>query len=218
MELLNKLISSSSFNLVRPPYFVRKYFNELVWNIPTEEKIIYLTFDDGPIPEVTPWVLQTLEHYHAQATFFCVGDNANRYPQLFEQLKNSVHTHANHTFNHLNGWKTRDKDYLKNISKANLTIQSKFFRPPYGRITPTQIHILKKHYKIIMWDVLSKDYNTTLTGEQCFQNVIQHAKSGSIVVFHDSIKAKERLYYALPKVLDYYTKLGFRFEAIPLNR
>jgi peptidoglycan/xylan/chitin deacetylase (PgdA/CDA1 family) len=217
MELLNKLISNSSFNLVRPPYFLRKYFNELVWNIPTEEKTIYLTFDDGPIPEVTPWVLQTLERYNAQATFFCVGDNANRYPKLFEQLKNSNHTHANHTYNHLNGWKTNDKDYFKNISRANLTIQSKFFRPPYGRITPTQIHVIKKHYKIIMWDVLSKDYNTTLTGEQCFQNVILNAKPGSIVVFHDSIKAKERLQYALPKVLEHYSNLGYRFNAIPLH-
>ena len=214
MELLQKLINNSSFNLVRPPYFLRKYFYELVWNIPTDEKIIYLTFDDVPIPEVTPWVLQTLQQYNAQATFFCVGDNANRYPHIFEQLKNSHHTVANHTNNHLNGWHTRDKDYFKNISKANLTIQSKFFRPPYGRITHTQIHVIKKHYKIIMWDVLSKDYNTTLTGEQCFQNVITHAKPGSIVVFHDSVKAKERLQYALPKVLKYYSDLGYRFKVI----
>ncbi|MEO8148735.1 MAG: polysaccharide deacetylase family protein [Bacteroidia bacterium] len=199
---------------IRPPYLIRKYFNSLVWNIPTEEKIIYLTFDDGPIPDVTPWVIETLDQFNAKATFFCIGDNVKKHPGIFELIKSNKHAVGNHTFNHLSGWVTNDADYFENINKANELIQSKYFRAPYGRIKPSQIKFLKNHYKIIMWDVLSKDYDLKRTGESCYQNVIDYAQPGSVIVFHDSLKAKERLQYALPKVLEYYTERDFVFKVI----
>lgn len=199
---------------VRPPFLIRKYFNSLVWNIPTEEKIIYLTFDDGPIPEITPWVLETLNQYNAKATFFCIGENVARHQDIFQLIKQNKHVVGNHTYNHLKGWVTNDADYFENIYKANEIIRSKYFRPPYGRIKTSQIKILKHYYKIIMWDVLSKDYDLKLTGDICYNNVIDHAKPGSVVLFHDSIKASGRLEYALPKVLEYYSKLGYSFKSI----
>lgn len=199
---------------VRPPYLLRKYFKSLVWNIPTEEKVIYLTFDDGPIPDVTPFVIEELSKYNAKATFFCIGDNVQKHPEIFQQIKANKHSIGNHTHNHLSGWITDDETYFENINKANEVIQSNFFRPPYGRIKPSQIAMLKQQYKIIMWDVLSKDYDIKQTGETCFKNVIDYAHAGSIVIFHDSLKANERLQYALPRVLDHFSELGFSFKAI----
>lgn len=199
---------------VRPPYLIRKYFDNLVWNIPTEEKIIYLTFDDGPIPEVTPWVIDTLNQFNAKATFFCIGDNVQKHPEIYDLLRTNNHAIGNHTFNHLSGWVTDDHLYCRNVINASQLITSRYFRPPYGRIKPSQLRMLKKRFKIILWDVLSKDYDTRLTGEQCYHNVIDYAKPGSIVVFHDSLKAYDRLKYALPRVLEYFTKKGFVFKAV----
>lgn len=199
---------------VRTPYIVRKYFNDMVWNLPTEEKILYLTFDDGPIPEVTPWIMETLSQYNAGGTFFLIGENVRRHPEIFAHLKDRNFVYGNHTYNHISGWKARDEEYYRNIQKAQELINSAYFRPPYGRITRSQLSTLKNHYKIIMWDVLSKDYDMRLSGIQCAEKVIQFAKPGSIVVFHDSIKARERIQYALPKVLEHFSMDGYSFKSI----
>lgn len=189
----------------------------MTWHIPSEEKNLYLTFDDGPIPVITPWVLETLHEYNASATFFCVGENAKKHPDIMEKLKDSKHTIGNHTMNHLNGWKTQNEKYYSNINECKKHIQSDLFRPPYGKIKITQMNFLKKEFRIIMWDVLSRDYDTSISGESCFENVKQNASAGSIIVFHDSIKAEERLRIALPATLKYFSELGFSFKAIKFN-
>lgn len=204
---------------------LQKLFGSLVWKIQTNDPVLFLTFDDGPIPGVTPWVLDQLDQYNAKATFFCIGDNAQKHPEILKQVIDQGHTIGNHTYNHLNGWKTKSKLYADNVEQCNSILKiaaedehlttSNLFRPPYGRIRPSQIATLRKHYRIIMWDVLSKDYDITLKGETCFSRVIQHAIPGSIIVFHDSLKAEERLRYALPKILAHYSEKGYRFEAIP---
>jgi peptidoglycan/xylan/chitin deacetylase (PgdA/CDA1 family) len=193
----------------------RLLYPSLTWRIQTEEKIIYLTFDDGPIPVVTEWVLETLSKFNAKATFFCIGDNIKKHPDIFEKLKQSGHTIGNHTMNHLNGWKTENKTYFDNVNECNRYITTRIFRPPYGRIKSKQIMELKKQFNIIMWDVLSKDYDTCLTGEQCFNRVRSQSRAGSIIVFHDSLKAESRLRYALPATLEYFSQRGFKFGTIP---
>jgi peptidoglycan/xylan/chitin deacetylase (PgdA/CDA1 family) len=189
-------------------------FPSLIWRFKEREKIIYLTFDDGPIPEVTPWVLDLLKEFNAKATFFSVGDNAKKHPALLKKIISSGHSIGNHTMNHLNGWKTPDEKYFSNVSECSRFVNSKLFRPPYGRIKFSQIRKLKKDFRIIMWDVLSRDYDSTLTGEQCFENVKSKAKPGSIIVFHDSIKAESRLRHALPETLKYFSDLGYKFQTI----
>ncbi len=230
--------------LVKSPFFLKWYYPNLVWNKSRREKIIYLTFDDGPIPIVTEFVLKTLSTYNAKATFFCIGDNIEKHAEVFNAVLKAGHSIGNHTFNHLNGWKTDDKIYIKNVLKAQALIQTNLFRPPYGRIKKAQIKMvsgiryqvsginsalnlkfhtlklkpntsnLKPHTSIIMWDVLSGDFDINLSPEKCYQNVINNARNGSIVVFHDSLKAFERLKYALPKVLEYFALQGFRFERL----
>ena len=186
----------------------------LTWKIKTKEKIIYLTFDDGPIPEVTPWVLDKLKDYGAKATFFCVGENARKNPDILERIITEKHTLGNHTMNHLNGWKVKTNDYISNIKDCSRYVSSDLFRPPYGKIRLAQIRSVKKEYKIIMWNVLSKDYDINLTGQQCFEIVKRKLTAGSIVVFHDSIKAKNRLQEALPATLEYFSNTGYRFHAL----
>lgn len=186
----------------------------LTWKIKTKEKIIYLTFDDGPIPEVTPWVLDKLKDYGAKATFFCVGENARKNPDILERIITEKHTLGNHTMNHLNGWKVKTDDYISNIKDCSRYVSSDLFRPPYGKIRLAQIRSVKKEYKIIMWNVLSKDYDINLTGQQCFEIVKRKLTAGSIVVFHDSIKAKNRLQEALPATLEYFSNTGYRFHAL----
>ena len=161
----------------------------LVWSIKTTKKEVFLTFDDGPIPEVTPWVLETLKQYDAKATFFCVGDNVKKHPDIYRMIVDQGHKVGNHTMNHLNGWTNFNKTYFENIEKCNALIHSNLFRPPYGKIKPSQISHLKNDYRIIMWDVLTKDYDASVTGEYCFEKVKKNCKPGSIIVFHDSIKA-----------------------------
>lgn len=200
---------------VTPPYVVRSLSKRnLTWNINTLDKVIYLTFDDGPIPEVTTFVLKQLKEFNAKATFFCVGDNVRKYPEVFKEIIWDQHSVGNHSFNHLNGWKSLSKNYLHNIQKCNSFFQTDLFRPPYGKISPMQILKLKKNYSIVLWSVLSYDFDNETTGEKCLENVILHSEPGSIVVFHDSIKAKENLYYTLPRFLDHFTKLGFEFRAL----
>jgi len=186
----------------------------LIWSIKTKKKEVFLTFDDGPIPEVTPWVLETLKAYDAKATFFCVGDNVRKNKRFYQMILEQGHKVGNHTMNHLNGWMNFNKTYFENIGLCKELVDSDLFRPPYGKIKPSQIIRLKKNYRIVMWDVLSKDYDADLSGEQCFDRIRKNCKPGSIVVFHDSIKAEKRLRYALPKSLEYLKQQGFTFSSI----
>lgn len=206
-------------------------FPSLLWNFDIKEKIIYLTFDDGPIPEITPWVLKKLRDYNAKATFFCIGDNVAKYPEIFKMVLQDGHAIGNHTYNHINGWKTDKKNYTENILKADAVIQNfsniynkkalsplrgiKLFRPPFGRITVSQIKNLSKlDYKIVMWDVISGDYDQNKGYESCLRNVIKHTRPGSILVFHDSAKAFKNLQRVLPEVLGIYSRRGFEFRSL----
>ena len=208
------------FYLVRMPWWLKKiYSSTLIWRMPEQRgaNILYLTFDDGPHPSATPWVLEELEKYNARATFFCIGKNVKEYPQIYRSILLEGHRTGNHTQNHLNGWKTDDEKYLDNIREAAQLIDSDLFRPPYGRIGKFQTRLLEgapRPFRIIMWDVLSADFDRSLTGERCAKNVIRYAQPGSIVVFHDSEKAFDRLRRALPAVLEHFSGLGYRFEAI----
>ena len=199
---------------IKSPQFVKNLFPNFTWKIPTDEKRVFLTFDDGPVADVTPWVLRTLADYDAKATFFCVGENIRKYPQIFAQIREAGHSVGNHTFNHLNGWATENIPYFHNVRHCAGLVNSELFRPPYGRLKPKQAQFLQRHYRVVMWDVLSGDFDPALSPQQCFRNVVNHAEPGSIVVFHDSLKARERLEYALPKVLEHFSALGYRFEAL----
>ena len=207
------------------PGFIKRIFNKRIWEGPAKEKCIYLSFDDGPIPEVTPWVLDQLKKYSAQATFFCIGDNVQKHPEVFQRIIAEGHSVGNHTFNHLNGWKTSTEEYVLNTLKArhilekNLPEKKAFknplFRPPYGRLKTKQANMLQKRgFKLVMWSILSMDYNRKITREKCLQNVLKNAKSGSIVVFHDSLKAQFNLTYVLPRVLKYFSQKGYSFRAL----
>lgn len=182
----------------------------LIWKIPTQEKKIYLTFDDGPIPHLTMEILKILADYKAKATFFCVGENAERYPQLIDRILDDGHIIGNHSYHHLSGWKTPINEYLNNVNKAAQFIDSSLFRPPYGQINYQQINYLKQDYKIIMWNILSGDFDKKLENEQCLFNVLQ-SKPGDIVVFHDNVKSQEKVLYVLPKYLEHFTQLGYEF-------
>jgi peptidoglycan/xylan/chitin deacetylase (PgdA/CDA1 family) len=199
---------------MRPPLLVQRLFFSLVWKMSSREKVLYLTFDDGPIPEVTPWVLEQLERFNAKATFFCIGNNVRKHRSVYERILQSGHSVGNHTYHHLNGWSTFNSDYFKDIELCNRLVGSELFRPPYGKIRPTQIARLKYKYRIIMWDVLSRDYDRNLTGETVLNTVLENARPGSIIVFHDSLKAEERLRYALPKVLEHFSAKGYRFVSL----
>lgn len=200
--------------LVKTPQFIQNLFPNFTWRIPTQEKVLFLTFDDGPIPEVTPWVLDQLSDYQAKATFFCVGDNVQKYPELFAQVRERGHSVGNHTYNHLNGWATDNIPYFHNVRHCAHLTDSALFRPPYGRLKPKQAQFLQRHYRIIMWDVLSGDFDPNLSQEDCLNNVMRNAGPGSIVVFHDSLKAKDKLAYVLPLVLENFAQAGYRFEAL----
>lgn len=212
-----------SFYWIKTNSLVKKIFSNLVWDVPNTENKIYLTFDDGPIPEITVWVLEELKKHDAKATFFCIGHNIEKHPGIFEKVINEGHSIGNHTFNHLNGWKTSTEEYLKNtflceeqiLESKICNLKSKIFRPPYGKIKPSQSKKLRRlGYKIIMWDVLSADYDTSISPEKCLENVLQNVSSGSIIVFHDSVKAFPNLEYTLPKALKYWTAKGFVFDTI----
>ncbi len=214
-----------SFYWIKTNAFIKKIFSNHVWEISNTENKIYLTFDDGPIPEITEWVLEELKKYNAKATFFCIGNNIEKHPEIFEKVINDAHSVGNHTFNHLNGWKTSTKEYLENFklcedSISNLqskiyNLKLKLFRPPYGKIKFSQSKKLRQlGYKIIMWDVLSADYDTAISPEKCLENVLQNVSSGSIIVFHDSVKAFPNLEYTLPRALKYWQEKGFVFEKL----
>ena len=207
--------------LVKTPKIVQYVFNDYSWRVPTKEKEIYLTFDDGPVPEFTPWVLDRLKEYDAKATFFCVGDNIRKHPEIFNLLRQEGHSIGNHTHNHLVGWKTPIKRYVKNVLKAEAYMHQnkkqgkKLFRPPHGRIRPIQARILKNiGYKIVMWDVLSGDFDPNLSKEQCLEQTMNSICNGSIVVFHDSVKCFKNLDYVLPRLLKTLSKQGYSFKAL----
>ena len=200
--------------LAHIPQYVQALFPGLTWKLATDRKEIFLTFDDGPIPVVTPWVLDTLAEYGAKATFFCVGDNVRKYPEIFNQVIDAGHSVGNHTNNHLSGWSTENIAYFNNIRHCARLVNSGLFRPPYGKLRPSQVQFLQRHYQIIMWDVLSGDFDRDIKPEECYLNVIENAGAGSIVVFHDSLKAETNLRYTLPLVLDHFSNEGFTFPAL----
>ncbi len=207
---------------IKTPWWLKKIYSRYTWSLPTSEKILYLTFDDGPHPTVTPFVLDTLQQYNAKATFFCIGKNVTEHHDVYKRLLSEGHAVGNHTHNHFNGWKTDDKLYIDNILEAAKWIDSNLFRPPYGRITNFQAKNLQQislnnsthKTNIIMWDVLSADFDTTISGEDCLKNVLGKATNGSIIVFHDSEKAFPRLQFALPKTLAHFHNLGYSFKKI----
>ena len=198
----------------KPPSILKKMFPDLIWDIRTDEKDIYLTFDDGPHPDITPQVLKILDKYDAKATFFCVGDNARKYPDTYELIINKGHGVGNHSYSHSNGWRINNDEYFNDIDHADKLIKSDLFRPPYGRIKPSQIKVLKKKCRIVMWSVLSYDYSQKVSKEQCLRNSIVSTKPGSIVVFHDSLKSVNNLLYALPLFLKHFTKEGYEFKVL----
>lgn len=207
------------FYLIRTPGWVKKVYKSRVWDITTSGQELFLSFDDGPHPEHTPFVLDELKKYDAKATFFCIGKNVLGYPDIYKRIIEEGHTVGNHTHDHLNGSKTTDARYLENIKEAKQYIDSRLFRPPYGKISGFLVkQLLNPVYglKTIMWTVLSGDFDVKISKEQCLQNVILNADTGSIVVFHDSEKASERMKYALPKVLEYFAAKGFLFKAISI--
>ncbi len=223
---------------IKTPMLVKRMFPNYIWDIPTTSKTIYLTFDDGPTPEITSWTLNILKQYNAKATFFCIGSNIEKHPSIFQDVINNNHAIGNHTYNHIKGWQTKTKDYLKNIDlcesvfKSQTSKQTKIanpktsikkyqsksvnlFRPPYGQIKPKQGRkLIGLGYKIVMWDVLSFDWDATVSPETCLNRVITKATSGSIIVFHDSIKASKNMQYALPKVLEHFSKKGYTFKSL----
>jgi peptidoglycan/xylan/chitin deacetylase (PgdA/CDA1 family) len=202
---------------VKTPWWLKRIYSNYTWSLPAKEKIIYLTFDDGPHPQATPFVLDELKRYQAKAIFFCIGKNVKAYPEIYKRILDEGHAVGNHTQNHLNGWKTKDEIYLADIREASQYINTHLFRPPYGRITKFQASNIKAalrndNAKIIMWDVVSGDFDNTLLPQDCLENVILNTNRGSIVVFHDSEKAFPRLKFCLPETLKFFERKGFSFE------
>ncbi|MFI1771078.1 polysaccharide deacetylase family protein [Thalassobellus citreus] len=210
---------------IKTPLVVKKMFPNYIWDIASTSKTIYLTFDDGPTPEITNWTLQTLEKFNAKATFFCIGNNVNKHPDIFQNIVKAGHAIGNHTHNHIKGWKTKAEAYNENIELCesefknqipnNQSLITNLFRPPYGQISPKQGKLLRnKGYNIIMWDILSFDWDANVSKETCLDNVIKKTSDGSVVVFHDSVKASKNMQYALPKVLTYFSEKGYCFKAL----
>ncbi|PVD49596.1 polysaccharide deacetylase family protein [Terrimonas sp.] len=206
------------FYFAKTPWLLKKMYPAAIWGMPDREKVIYLTFDDGPHPEITPFVLNELKKFNAKATFFCIGNNVVKYRDIYTNIIDDGHKIGNHTYNHLNGWKTDDKKYFTDIAEARKYIDADLFRPPYGRISKLQLKYLTESFnmKVIMWSVLSGDFDQKITPEACLKNVVLSTKSGSIIVFHDSEKAFKNMQYALPRTLEYFEKQGYRFDKINL--
>ena len=203
------------FYTIKTPSIIQRVFSSYRWRFSSVSKEIYLTFDDGPTSEITTFILNELKKHNAKATFFCIGKNVKKYHTIYERIKKEGHAIGNHTYNHLNASRVTKTSYIEDIQKAAKLIKSNLFRPPYGRLKSSQARsIISIGYKIIMWDVLSADFDTTVTPEKCLKNVLNKTSSGSIVVMHDSHKAKDKIYYALPKILSYFTEKGYVFKSI----
>jgi peptidoglycan/xylan/chitin deacetylase (PgdA/CDA1 family) len=201
--------------MVRLPKYLRCIYPNAIWNLPSDSKVVYLTFDDGPTPEVTEEVLQILENYQAKATFFCIGKNIEQHPELFKLVQTKAHHIGSHSYSHLNGWKSNAADFLNDYHKGRELAQSNLFRPPYGRLLLKPLQIIQKQDKVIMWDILSKDYNESLTPETVLNNILRNIKPGAIIVFHDSEKAKKNVLAVLPQLLQNLKQQGYAMEAIP---
>ena len=196
------------------PLLQFSFFKQCEFSLNGKGKNLYITFDDGPIPEVTPEVLELLDEYDAKATFFCVGENVEKHPEIFDEILKRGHSVGNHTYHHIKGWNTKDEEYYSDIERANKLIKSNLFRPPYGRITPKQHYHLKKSYRIILWSVLSYDYNRLLTKQRVWRNVRNSVTNNDIILFHDSIKSKPNMIFALKHTLSYFSAKGYRFLGI----
>ena len=194
------------------PGFVRSLFPKALWRMNPDEKAVYLTFDDGPIPVVTPWVVELLGHYDIKATFFMVGDNVRKHPQEFRQVIEAGHRVGNHTFNHLKGVFTETNEYLDNVEKADALIHSKLFRPPHGMLRRSQYNELSKHYQFVMWDLVTRDYSNRLCGEDVLTKVKKYVRNGSIITFHDSLRSENNLRYALPRAIEWLLEQGYEFK------
>jgi peptidoglycan/xylan/chitin deacetylase (PgdA/CDA1 family) len=203
-------------HFARTPFLIKKlYHSGAVWTMPCVNKKVYLTFDDGPVPEATPFVLETFAKFNAKATFFCVGENVSKHPELYKEIIASGHSVGNHTYNHLKGWKTSCDEYLENVALCSDVVTSDLFRPPYGRITKQQGRLLGKNFKLIFWTVLSGDYDAAVSPEMCYNNVVNNLEPGAIIVFHDSIKAFKNMSDCLPRVLSYCAEQGYELTSIP---
>lgn len=196
----------------QPPQFVRLLYPTAFWRMSTKEKAVYLTFDDGPIPEITPWVLDVLDKYGIKATFFMVGENVRKHPEVFQEVRERGHRLGNHTFNHIKGFGTYSWNYWYNTERANQLIHSNLFRPPHGHMRMVQYQMLRRTYQLVMWDLVTRDYSTRLNGEEVFENVKKYARNGSIITFHDSLRAEKNMKYALPLSIEWLLKQGYVFK------
>lgn len=202
----------------QPPLLYRLLFPEALWRIKHKNRrVVYLTFDDGPVPEVTPWVLDLLDEYNIKATFFLVGDNVRRSPALFEEIKRRGHSWGNHTMHHLQGMKVTSRRYMRDLTEADMLIDSSLFRPPHGLLRWKQANGIKNHYNIVMYDLVTRDYSRKLNGEQVLDNVKRFTRNGSIIVFHDSLKAEKNMRYALPRAIKWLLAQGYEFEPMPMS-
>ena len=196
----------------QPARFLRWLYPKAVWRMSPDERAVYLTFDDGPIPEVTPWVLDVLDRYGVKATFFMVGDNVRKYPEIFEMVKSRGHRLGNHTYNHIGSLKHGIHSYMRNVEHANAYIRSDLFRPPHGWMKPSLYAAVSRRYKVIMWDLVTRDYSKRLNGRQVLLNVRRYARPGSIITFHDSLRSHDKILYALPRAIEWLQSQGYEFR------
>lgn len=196
----------------QPPKFIRQLYSRACWRMSASVKAVYLTFDDGPIPEVTPWVLDLLDKYGIKATFFMVGDNVRKHPDEYRMVVERGHCIGNHSYNHLKGFKERTAHYIANVDKADSYLSTNLFRPPHGVMRRNQYNELRKRYRIVMWDLVTRDYSSRLSGEQVLKKVKQYARNGSIITFHDSLRSADNLYYALPRAIEWLLLEGYEFK------
>lgn len=201
--------------LNKTPDLLKPVYKDLVWDVPTSKKEVFISFDDGPVPVATPYALDVLKEFDVRATFFCIGDNVLKHPDIFQRVIDDGHRIGNHSLNHLNGWKYNDYSYVKNVLECARIVPSRLYRPPYGKIKRSQTAALRKRFSIIMWDVISGDFDRKITKEKCVENVVKNVVPGSIVVFHDSHKAYEKMSFALPIVLEQLKAQGYSFGLIP---
>lgn len=202
--------------MIKIPKAIQNVFSDVVWSIPSDEKVLYFTFDDGPTPNVTNKVLEILNQFNAKATFFCIGNQVEEYAKLYQLVLDEGHAVGNHTFNHLKGWKTNNKEYFLDVEKTSRCVKSDLFRPPYGKMKRSQYKELKTRYKIVLWDVIPEDYLKSMTVNKLIDNVVSNVKSGSIIVLHDSQKCADVMLKALPIMLEKLSNQGYQFKAIDL--